>query len=179
MNHQPYEDWLFEQQDLTGQQLAELREHLQVCETCRALDDALNTVETSLRAQPVLAPEAGFVGRWQRRLEVERQRIHRRQTLTMLAFCAGGAVVLIALLLALVWPWLRSPQALAWVGLYRMLVLYSYAQGIGETFGSLLMSAAGATSLIVWIFAIGIFSELSMLWVVSYRLLTNPRRITK
>ena len=179
MNHQPFENWLFEQEDLTDQQSAELYGHLQACETCRTLENALGRMETSLRAQPASAPEVGFSERWQRRLEVERQRSHRRQTLSMLALCAGGAVALLALLLALVWPWLRSPEALAWVGLYRMLVVYSYVQGIGETFGDMFLSLAGATSLIVWLFALGLFSELSMLWVVSYRLLTNPRRITK
>jgi predicted anti-sigma-YlaC factor YlaD len=179
MNHQPFEDWLFEQEDLTEQQSVELLEHLQACETCRSLGSALNEMETSLRAQPVLAPEVGFSERWQRRLEAERQRAHRKQTLSMLFLCAGGAVILLATLLVLVWPWLRSPEALAWVGLYRMLVVYSYIQGVGKTFGDMFLSLAGATSLVVWIFAFGLFSELSMLWVVSYRLLTNPRRITK
>ena len=179
MNHQPFEDWLFEQEDLNEQQLAELSRHLQACETCRTLENALSKMETTLREQPALAPEAGFSGRWQKRLEVERQRAHRRQTISMLALCAGGAVGLLALLTALVWPWLRSPEALAWVGLYRMLVVYSYIQGVGQTFGDMFLSLAGATSLVVWVFAFGLFSELSMLWVVSYRLLTNPRRIMK
>jgi hypothetical protein len=33
--------------------------------------------------------------------------------------------------------------------------------------------------LAAWVFGFGLFSEMAVLWVVSYRLLTNPRRITR
>jgi len=50
---------------------------------------------------------------------------------------------------------------------------------VREVATPLVWGLAGLAPGIALVIGFGIFSELAVLWVVSYRLLTNPRRITK
>jgi hypothetical protein len=182
MTHQPYDEWLFEaQDDLTMQQRDSLQVHLAGCADCRELAGALYQVESNLRreAQAGPTPAPGFADRWQSRLQADRQRLHRRQTITVLALSLGGALILVGAMLAAAWPWLRSPDMVVWIGLYRAFTLLSYLQGPGEVYPALLRVVSVVVPLAGWVLLLGVLSELSVLWVVSYRLLTNPRRITQ
>ncbi len=183
MNHRLYEEWLLAGEDpeteLTQQQAAALQEHLQSCEACRALAGAWREVKACLQEEPVLAPKAGFTNRWEMRLEAERERSQQRQIIIALVFALGGVLALGSTLVVLVWPWLRSPSVVLWVGLYRLFELYSYVQAAQGLLSGMLHLAAGGVP-VVWlmIFA-GLLCEMGVLWVVSFRLLTNPRRVMK
>jgi predicted anti-sigma-YlaC factor YlaD len=182
MTHQPYQDWLFDApDDLSPGQRSGLQAHLSTCGDCRALADALRQVETGLReeAQSGLAPQEGFAARWQARLQADRQRAHRRQTLLVLLLSLGAALLLLGVMLAAAWPLLRTPDMVLWVGLYRAFALLSYWQGPGGVYPALQRAVTVAFPLAAWVLLMGIASELGVLWVVSYRLLTNPRRITQ
>jgi ferric-dicitrate binding protein FerR (iron transport regulator) len=80
-----------------------LQEHLRSCQACQALSDAWQRTETHLKGKIMVEAEAGFTARWQARLETDRRRAHRRQTWAMLAFCVGGAVLLLATMAAISW----------------------------------------------------------------------------
>ena len=183
MNHRTYEDWLFDSYDddeqLPAQQAADLQAHLQECEDCRSLAAAWEQVEIELRQAPLLAPRPGFAMRWQANLEADRQRIHQRQTAAALLFTSFGIASLVILMLALLWPWMRSPDVFLWVWLYRLITMLSYADALRGFLSATLQAASGAVSLAGWVFFAGLLSELAVLWVVSYRLLTNPRRIIR
>jgi len=180
MNHLPYEDWLFERpEDLTEQQNAELQTHLEDCMHCRNLIASLGVVEHTLRSAPVFSPAAGFTARWQVRLEVERLKAHRRQVALTLGFSLAGLGALLACLALLSWPWLDSLDATFWAGLYQLLGLYAAVQAVSEFFRSLFLAAFDVLPLALIILGFGLISELGVLWVVSYRLLTNPRRLTQ
>ncbi len=184
MNHQPFRDWLFTGDEpgediLTQQQHAELQQHLNSCESCRSMTDAWMVVENHLRGQSMIEPNPGFTSRLEARLEAERRRIHRRQTRLVLLFSVGGAAAILAVLVTLVWPWLRSPDMLLLTGVYRLFTLYSYAKLGQELLVNLLRTATIAIPITWLIVLVGLLSELGVLWIVSYRLLTNPRRIMK
>jgi hypothetical protein len=188
MNHQLYQDWLFETHDqssekdaesLTPQQEADLRAHLQSCQECGKLADSWREVEGQLRRTPEAAPEPGFTARWQARLEVDRLRLHRRQTLATLGFSVAGAFLLIGSLLVLGLPWLKAPSLLWWSWIYQLITMFTYADSVREALTALFRTTSGAVPLAGWVFFAGLLSELGVLWVVSYRLLTNPRRITQ
>ena len=183
MNHRLYEEWLFAYEDsaeeLTQQQAAALQEHLQSCEACRALVGAWHEVQARLQDEPVLAPKSGFTSRWEMRLEAERERSQQRQVIVTLALALGGVLALGSTLVALAWPWLRSPSVVLWVGLYRLLELYSYVQAAQGFVSGLVRSAAGGVSVVWLVIFAGLLCELGVLWVVSFRLLTNPRRVIK
>ena len=138
MSHQQYEQWLFAYYDdaallspderLTSQQEADLQAHLKGCADCRQLAQAWQSVGERLRQAPPLEPSPGFVQRWERRLQADREQVLRRQTAVVLGFSAAGAALLLASLALLLLPWIQSPKALVWAGVYRLITVLSYLQ---------------------------------------------------
>jgi hypothetical protein len=190
MNHRLYEDWLFAHfdpagNDLSAQQVEELESHLKECVSCQQLADSWRQVEAVLSPavelrRPVMAePAAGFTLRWQARLDAERARLHRRQALAVLAFYLSAAGLVFGSLLALAWPWLGSPQVLFWSWFYRLYTMLSYAGEVQEVLRPVLQAATGAIPFTGWVFLVGILCELGVLWIVSFRLITNPRRVAR
>jgi hypothetical protein len=181
MNHTRYEDWLFELSEapLDSAQAAELEAHLHECESCSSLAESWGQVERTLRKAGQAAPAAGFSGRWQARLAQERRRQHNRQTVLVIGGGVLGLLLLTAFLVALAWPWMRSPSLLVWAWVYQVAGMYMLAAATGEALLPLMSRMFAAVSLLAWVFIFGLASMLSVLWVVSYRMLTNPRRMMK
>jgi hypothetical protein len=186
MNHQPYQEWLFvdpgqPEEALSGEQATALRAHLDECPECRQLSFAWISVADDLQSAVHFAPAPGFTGRWQDRLAADRlyqrQHIHRRQSLVILGLSLGAAVLLFAALVFLAWPLLRSPSLLAWTYGYQLVHWASLVGATQQFLGSLLRAADIAVSPLSWVLAAGGLTLLSVLWVVSYRLLTQPRSI--
>lgn len=181
MNHPMYQEWLFSQEDepLDMEQQLALQAHLAECKECSALAEAWVAVDRQLRAMPQSAPMAGFTSRWQDRLLMDRQRAYRRQTILTLGFYGLGFLVLTGLAIFFFWPWLRSPQALWWSWLYHGLVFVSLADSLGEFLRTLLLASLQVIPTIGWLLIFGLICEAAVLWVVSFQMLTNPRRVTK
>jgi hypothetical protein len=180
MNHQPYLDWIFEDDRLlSAQQTMALHEHLETCENCRTLAGSFKDLETALNKSELLSPEPGFSTRWQVRLQDNRNRAHRRQLITLLSLVLGGLFLLGGALVWMAWPWLRSPNLLFWTWIYQLFTIYTYADALQDLASPILNLSGGIFPWIAWVFSLGLLSELAVLWVVSFRLLTNPRRITQ
>lgn len=183
MNHQTFEDWLFVSDDetedrLTSPQADQLKEHLQTCAYCSQLAEALDEVEVQLQGASMLAPAPGFMSRWQIRLEMDRQKQHQRQTMGIIIFGVIAVVSLLAALVFVTLPWMRSPNVLLWTLLYRIFTMALYVDIARELLMRVFQSASSVIpSLSWWILSVGLISELGVLWIVSYRLLTKPRRI--
>jgi hypothetical protein len=94
MKHQPYENWIFTQEDLDMDQAKELRVHLKLCERCNALASALTDVETQFASDSLISPASGFTSRWRERLEKRKQVSHRRQTSILFGGLSVGALIL-------------------------------------------------------------------------------------
>jgi hypothetical protein len=184
MIHQPYEDWLLANparsyETLSAVQAAALRDHLAGCKTCRQLADALGVVESRMQRVPLLAPEPGFTGRWQARLEAGRERSHRRQSLGLLGLSASAAILLLGVILAISWPMVKSPGLLAMITFYQASRI-AMLMGSSQRFLTELLSSTGfSLPWAAWVLAVGVVCQLGVLWIVSYRLLINPRRIIK
>jgi anti-sigma factor RsiW len=179
MNHQQFEEWLFADQTLTPQEEAVLQEHLEGCESCRLLAASWREVERDLRQAPVVAPAPGFTLRWQARLEGQQRRLHRRQSVLLLGYSIAGVFLLLGSLVILLWPQLQSPGTIFYTWLYQTASLLVYLSYAGSVLSSIFRTAANIVPLVWWILMAGILSLLGVLWVVSVRMLTNPRRITK
>jgi anti-sigma factor RsiW len=176
MTHQPFQDWMFEDAlDVTSADA--LHSHLETCVECRSLVGAFHQVEHSLRAAPLVAPAEGFTLRWQARLEADRGRMHRRQVWLALGIGLSGALTLLGLLLLLAWPLLDSLDALLWAGAYQLYLAYAFALAVAESLGGFARALAPALPLVFWVVALGLLTQACVLWVVSYRYITNPRRI--
>lgn len=194
MTHQQYEEWLFADYDqraalqgtgqdaeasLTPGQQAQLQEHLRECSECRMLAEAWQVVDLRLREAPMLEPQAGFAQRWEARLQADRQMLQMRQTLAVLGFGAFGVLTLLASLVMLTLPLIQSPKALVWAGVYRVITLFSYLELAQDVFLPFFQAATGAVPAYWWLIFAGLLTQLAVLWVVSYRLLTNPWRISR
>jgi len=184
MNHQPYEDWLLYEphhleEELTAQEYSELQVHLEDCSSCRLLSVALREAENELRAAPIISPEPGFSHRWLKRLERNRRQAHKKQTLILLLVTISAAVMLLGLLTFTVWPWISNPNVFIWTYLYRLTKMYSYVNVVQDIAGVLINAAARLVPITWWIFMVGMICELGVLWIVFYRLISFPRRITQ
>jgi len=180
MNHKPAIDWLFVDQDeLSQPQTRELQEHLAECESCQELAESYRQVTFAMKRSEQVGPEAGFASRFQMRLQLSREKAHRRQIIATLGFALGGIVVLAGVFILLAWPWLRSPSLLFWTWIYQLITMVTYANSLREVVVPALWGITDWMPMAAWVFGSGLLCELAVLWVVSYRLLTNPRRITK
>ena len=180
MNHQLFEDMIFDEAaELSGEKTRLLEEHLQDCENCRSLAASLHSLSDSIRRSEMVGPIPGFSRRWGMLLKEKRERAHDRQILRTLVFVGMGLIVLSSSLLLMAWPLVRSPGLLAWTWVYRLVSVYSYLEGIREVLVHIVDPSLGAIPLIGWIFSAGMFSMLAVLWVVFYRVLTNPRRVVE
>lgn len=178
MNHLPYQDWLFEEvQTLTDEQVSALKQHLHDCAECRELSSALHQMETSLKLKPMATLVEGFTQRWHARLQDERATAHRRQTRLTLGFILAGLATLLGGMIIFLWPWLSAHEAVFWAAAYQLYSVYLFLAAVGEFLTNLLRAMTQMIPLAGWVLAIGMVFELGVLWVVSYRLLTNPRRL--
>jgi anti-sigma factor RsiW len=167
------------EESLDPQQKAALQEHLEECDSCRLLSSAWQEVEARLQIAPMEEPQPGFTSRWQARLLLERKRLERRQSMAFLTFNIGGAVILLASLLIWLWPALRSPGEFLVVWSYRIsswLTLANVADGVVS---ALLRTITGLIPPVWWVLFAGLLCLLVVLWVVSYQLLLNPRRVSQ
>lgn len=183
--HQVFEGWLFSKlersragqgvEPLSPEQEIALEQHLQTCESCRMLAAAWPELEGEMRQTPVLEPAPGFSSRWLAIELADRRRLERRQALASLAFTMGAAVLLGGSLLILSLPVLRTPANLFWAWVYEILNLVSWMDTVQEIGSGLARSLPVTT----WVLLAGLVSQLAVLWVVSLRVITNPRRVTK
>ena len=70
INHQPFEEWLLNDKNLTPAEKRELDLHLRTCTHCTAL----SATGLALRSAPVASPAAGFTLRFQQRLAAQKDR---------------------------------------------------------------------------------------------------------
>lgn len=96
MNHQPYETWIFDTNELTENQEIELRKHLAECGDCRKTHAAWHAVEHRLATAPMAAPQPGFAKRWKEGLELRHRREAMHQARRLFSIFTMLALVLLA-----------------------------------------------------------------------------------
>ncbi|MDX1437119.1 MAG: zf-HC2 domain-containing protein [Anaerolineales bacterium] len=99
MNHQQFEEWIFNDEPLLPDQELALEEHLHSCEDCRRLYTAWRSAEDWLQSPATITPAAGFTARWEARAEAEQARRRRRINglWSVLILLAGIGLVLASL----------------------------------------------------------------------------------
>lgn len=177
MNHQPFEEWLLEDQQLDPQQSRLLQEHLNGCSYCSALvnvDQVLN--------DPVMAtPARDFTERFKIKLEKEKN-IQRQRLLWGIGLFGFLVLILSGYIGYQVFTnWIVSPTS-AFINLVSWLTGFSAAL---ETFGSvglvLINIVMGIIPLPLWLgfFTVGFL--LVLIWVATLRKLSysvQARRLT-
>lgn len=92
MNHQLFESWLLEPENLESEQRQELAEHLKNCPTCRHIQYGLASLDTLLTQPAQVAPPSGFTQRFQASLESRRKQ-RRAQQIRLGVYIFSGAII--------------------------------------------------------------------------------------
>ncbi len=166
MNHQPYENWIFAESDLSGEQLQELETHLNVCIDCQELRQGLRSTSQLIQAAAMVAPLPGFSQRWQVSL-VERRAVHQRHQARMLFLTLVGAAVLLLLLLAL--HILATSTPVQWViaGFQSTFSLFSTWNKIQDFILELFDFIPPVVPIALWVLLTSGISILTLVWIIS------------
>ena len=180
MDHMPIRDWLSSDEPLSPEQSVTLRRHLQKCDDCQHLENALTDVQRLFQSPPQANPAPGFSIRWKERLtERQLKRQHR------IAWVAIGAIAMITVVLFFilgtqVWSIVQSPEQLFLVWVSRLVIMLGFLYQAKDFFTGLLNIAPSIpVSLLVISFAIGITSFFTAIWLVTYKQLIVIRRRIK
>jgi len=98
MDHQPFEEWIFEQKERTKEDNIKLNQHLLECDQCTDLQSAWGQVETLLFQTPMAVPAIGFSQRFAARMEMNKEVLHKKQAIKTLI---GVGLILIIITLIL------------------------------------------------------------------------------
>ena len=105
MNHQPFEDWLLEDQALTSEQQRELQAHLRTCTSCAAIAES----NLALHSTRMASPAEGFASRFKMHLAENRKAMRLRQIIGTLIFVLAGLALLYWFASPFIQEVLRSP----------------------------------------------------------------------
>lgn len=165
MVHQPYENWLLNDELLKPEQERDLRLHLRSCPQCAALQRA----NISLRAAPVIGPAPGFALRFQQKLAAQRAVERKRAFLGLFLLVVVGIGMLAYAFAPLLTLVAENPTQVfvTWVSALVYLGTTIQVLGtIGSVFSQVLISIVPAP---VWMLAIALGGGLGALWVVSFK----------
>ncbi len=166
MNHQPFNSWLYEENELDPVQLEELKQHLQGCPECSQEREAWLNVKHVLTSSETIQPRPEFATRWQASLTERRARQQRRQVrITILSLAGAALLVLLSLVI-----YFFSTSSIAELFASVIGTSTQVAVGllnIGEFTESLLRFLPPALSTGLWLLLAGWICLLSLAWVLS------------
>lgn len=170
MNHQPFEDWLLDDDSLTIQQQRELQLHLRSCTSCSAIAAS----NLALHTRQLAIPQPGFTNRFRPRLAAWQKEQLRRQAMGTIVLVGAGLILLYAVAGPAMLAAVRSPAAWVRDVTVYVLSLFTLASVAGQV-GSMVLR--NLSSLIppqagwaVWIGGFG----LGVLWTFSMRRRLRP-----
>lgn len=95
MEHQPYKNWILEEEVLTLEQQTTLNEHLEICPQCAKLSRDLNTALRIIRSAPEVPAPVGFTSRWSLSLTARKREEEKRQARSLTIALASSALVIV------------------------------------------------------------------------------------
>ena len=174
MNHQPFEDWLLDDQLLDPALKRELDAHLRICDICSAIAES----NLALRSARIVAPAPGFTARFQERLVLARRAQRRRTLLGTLFFSLGGMLLLALLAGPTLVSLLGSPAEWISAMVRALLFIYTTIMTVAEAGSVIFRVMPGFMPPFVWLILLSTLSGLGLLWSVSiWRLMRRPQGV--
>jgi hypothetical protein len=174
MNHQPFEDWLLNDQPINPKQKLELDAHLRVCSYC----SALVATGKALHSVKMVSPRAGFAKRFEARLAMQKAAERRSRLWGSLLFTFGGLVILMWIAGPYIASFFAAPATsiaalISW-GVFLITTLQAVAEA-GSVFLRVLPSVLPP---FVWMVVLSAFAGFGLLWFVSiWRFFRVPRGV--
>jgi len=163
MNHQPFEEWLLNDKNLTPAETRELDLHLRTCIHCTAL----SATGLALRSAPVTPPAAGFTLRFQQRLAAQKVAERRRKLWGMIILLVGGAGLIGWFTAPYLFALLSAPVEWATVAIGYFLFVVTSLQALTEVMTVLLRMAPDFISPYIWMVLASTLAGLGLLWTIS------------
>ena len=163
MNHQPFEEWLLNDKNLTSAEKRELDLHLRMCTHCTAL----SATGLALRSANVIQPVPGFAMRFQQRLAAQKIAERRRKLWGMMVLTLGGVGLL---------GWLAAPYLVAiiaspveWITatIGYFLFVISSLQALTEVMTVLVRILPDLIPPYIWMVLISALAGFGLLWTIS------------
>jgi hypothetical protein len=163
MDHQPFEDWLLNNQTISANEKQQLNAHLQGCSSCSALAE----VNLALKSVKMTAPATGFADRFQMRLESQKKALRRRNIwgFLLLTFSVLSGLVWMA------WPVIKSmiQSPVDWLAswLSTIVSIWASVEALFQGGRVILKVLPGFIPIYVWIVVLLVAGGWSLLWVFS------------
>jgi hypothetical protein len=169
MNHQPFEDWLLEDRQLSKEQGRELQAHLRICTSCSAIADS----NRALHAPRWIKPRPGFAHRFSVRLERLRKRQTAYQAIGTFVLVLSGVALLYALAGNAAGEWLLSPATAITTITGYFVVLLSLLHVMGEIFRVLVWDVPRLIPIGGWILMVMSAMVVTAIWAAVVRRLAR------
>jgi hypothetical protein len=170
MNHQPFEDWLLNDKNLTSTEKRELDLHLRTCIHCTAL----SATGLALRSANVVAPAAGFTLRFQQRLAAQKVAERRRRLWGMVVLIVGGLGLLSWFASPYIFAFLSSPVEWVTTAISYFLFIVTSVQALTQIMTVLAGIVPDFFSPYIWMVMISALAGFGLLWTISIWRFSHP-----
>ena len=163
MNHQPFEEWLLNDKNLTSAEKRELDLHMRTCVHCTAL----SATGLALRSANVIPPAAGFTLRFQRRLAAQRIAERRRRLAGTVVLILGGAGLIGWIAAPYVFAFLSSPVEWITAAISYFLFVVTSVQALTQVMSVLARILPDFIPAYIWMVLISALAGFGLLWTIS------------
>lgn len=178
MNHQFFETLLLSDTELTEAESAMLQDHLQTCRVCLQLSEALKDVDDMFHNSVIAAPRPGFTQRWENILTADIKKRHRTQVFSIVLIGLTCMAALFVLLGFTILPIFISPISVLWAELFGIVTWFSAIEATMNLLSTLLQAVYSVVPITLWVAISFAFLGLCAVWVVAFKQVTSPRRLS-
>ena len=167
MNHQPFEQMIFDRKDLTENEAVSLDKHLQECDQCLSLRTNWHEVDRLLLRAESAAPTAGFADRFQIKLARQRHRAAGRQLVGLVTLLTLGLVVTGGLFGAELVSLLLSMSGTLLKVIVGAIQAFTYVNLTASFVWAIIENTFGRISPGFWLFISASLSFISLVWFAT------------
>lgn len=171
MNHQPFENWILEENQLSSTEKHDLLEHMEKCPKCASLEKSWRAARQHVKTLPAVDAPAGFSHRFQASLAYRRKLQEQRQTRILLISLVSSAVAILITLALFLLPH-TSLTSLMINFLGSLLQLINVISQFWLLVTSIVRSTPPSFLITLMLAVSMLISIISVLWVLSFLRIT-------
>ena len=175
MNHQPFEDWLLNDKNLTSPEKRELDLHLRTCVHCTAL----SATGLALRSANVVAPATGFTVRFQQRLAAQKIAERRRKLWGTMVLIVAGTGLLGWFAAPYIYAFISSPVEWITTAIGYFLFVITSLQALTQVMTVLARILPDFIPPYMWMMLVSALASFGLLWIISiWRCSRKPQGVS-
>lgn len=175
MNHQPFENWLLNDKNLTSAEKRELDLHLRTCTHCTAL----SATGLALRSANVVAPATGFTVRFQQRLAAQKVAERRSRLWGTIVLLVAGTGLLGWFAAPYIYAFISSPVEWFTAAIGYFLFIITSLQALTEVMAVLARVLPDFVPPYIWMVIVSALAGFGLLWTISiWRFSHTPQGVS-